>query len=163
MLLSGLPKSITDERDAGGIERKAHPEELDLVLGGEGDQPGRAEHRRDIDQVVGAAGNHRRGRRGAGRGHHGARVLGLVQQLPQPGVKRDLQPETGAERQNVIPELGKLAHGELPAGDQRKRGEIRGEQQAERKHSEAGGPCASDVSIHDDPFSKSRPQLGAKQ
>ena len=55
VVLACFPEPFADKNDSGDVKCNADPEELNLILGGEGHQASGAKHWSDVDNVVGAA------------------------------------------------------------------------------------------------------------
>ena len=126
-----------DVDDACSVEREAHPEQFGLVLRDQHHRSGRADQRRDVGQVMRAAGNHRRGGSGAGRSHHAASAVVPLEHLLEVDKQTDLYSEPGAQRDDEVPEAGELLEREVPARDQGEDTEVRAQQPEKGKRPEA--------------------------
>ena len=124
MLLECLNYFGSDVDDAGGIEREACPEKLDLVLRRERDQPRRPDDGRDVGEIVRTAGDHgRRGGRARGSHHHAVPARPM-HQGPQVDEEAHLNAETSGKRDHEVAISLELFQGKVLFRQESKDGEI---------------------------------------
>jgi len=115
---------MADIGEASGIECQTDPKEFDLILGNQRYRAGDADNWQNVGQIVSATGNHCCRRSRSRRSYHIATVLMPERQLFEIGIEPNLSAKSCGKGYQVVPIVGKLGDGEIPARQEREDAKI---------------------------------------